>query len=82
MLQTRVTKDGTPDGRFAQRTEHLARLVELLRGGSKSVAELAKALRVTKRAVYFLFRDLEKRGTSLARIGDRANGRYLLLPPT
>jgi len=75
---TKTKKDGSPDLRFMRREEHLAKLEPLLKK-PRSVDELADALGVTTRAIYFLFDVLEERGLTVARLGPKAEGRYVLM---
>lgn len=75
---TKLRRDGTPDLRFARREERLAKLEPLLKR-PRSVDELADELGVTVRAIYFLFAALGERGRTVARVGPKAGGRYVLL---
>jgi predicted ArsR family transcriptional regulator len=75
----RLNKDGSPDLRFLRRARHLDALEELL-ATPRSVDELASALGVTGRAVYFFLDALAReRGCVVARVGRKADGRYVLL---
>lgn len=75
---TKLRKNGEPDLRFARREERLQKLEPLLRV-PRTVDELAAKLEVTARAVYFLFDALEARGRTVARVGPKAGGKYVIV---
>jgi predicted ArsR family transcriptional regulator len=74
----KVTKAGLPDLRSIARHHRLAKM-RLYLQKPRSVEEIAKHLRVTGRAVHFLFDALQE-DSVLARLGGKSNGRYVILP--
>lgn len=77
---TKIKKDGSPDLRHAKRIEHLDMLAPFL-AKPRTVEECAEKLGTGIRAVYFLFDALEEQGRTVARIGPKAGGRYVLMVP-
>ena len=75
---TKLTKKGVPDLRHARREDRLGKLESLLRK-PRSIEELAGELGVTARAIYFLFDALTARGRTVARLGSKASGTYILI---
>lgn len=79
-IATRITREGLPDGREALRAERLELLGEYLKQ-PHTIDECAALCGVKRRAVYFLLQALERRGgVQLARLGSKAQGRFVILP--
>ncbi len=78
MFETRTRKDGKPDGR-AKRAEHLATLDVYLRK-PHTVDECAEKVGVTRRAIYFMLRELDgHEGRRVVKYGSAREGRYQIL---